>query len=619
MWHHFLLLFFIFSGLGYSQEKIETIEVIESRSSLESSEEIKPNAIYFNSKKMVESLSYLPGLDVIDRTAPGISPEVSLRGAPAQNVKVMIDEIDYDMALIGNLDLFLWDSWLYDSAKVSKSNTSEAFIFNSGGGAIQLQSPGQSHLRAKSEVGSFDLKKFALSYGKEINQHFFLLQTSFAIAENKFSFKNSNNTPQVANDDYLDRRTNAGYQKGLIKTIYKLNSNKYQHQLSLTTNRAEQELPDINNSNLNRATLTTEYLIPSYSLQIKNKLKPTFIYYNLNKEERFVDNAGAINLVAQDFSSNYDVHAVNFKSGILSTDSFQLLGVIHWQDLEYSTHDRIANVQLNYPRNNTDFILKMRYFNPRFYSETLIGTMVSDDVTEKYHLANFAQDFSLSLNNLWRISSQFSLGQKLGSLEQLYGNSGFLTANANLRPEKIKAASLTQHLTWSRGMIELSYFQHVYQDLLVIYFDSRGVGKTQNAERSQAQGWEIFARYNFYTNWHFFSSITLQEVEYREGVKAGNQLPGRYAEKYSYGIEFERKQNQIAIDAQIFKDVYLDSSNLLKARDHLSLNLNYKRLFSAEMNASLSLNNITNEPNQLINGLPAFGQSFIVSFEYSGK
>jgi outer membrane cobalamin receptor len=611
----FIVLTSISSAL--SQERIETIEVIEQKAAIESSQEIDPTAIYFNSKKMVEALSYLPGLDVVDRTAPGIAPEVSMRGAPAQNVKVVVDEIDYDISMLGNIDLLLWDSWLYDSVKVSKSNTNEAFLFNSGGGAITLQAPTSSHFRFKTELGSFDLQKLSLSYGKEFDQQSLLFQLSLARSQNDFSFTNLNNTPQVVSDDFRDRRYNAGYEKGLIKSIYKIRQNKFLHQISFTKNRVEQQLPDINNSKFNRADLTTDYDIPAYTIRFKNRYNPEFTYFKLHKDEHFRDEAGSINLVAQDFSTNYKVDNFNFKSGIYSNDSFSLLTAIHLQEMQFSTIDHVAQKSSTFERQNSDFILKMKYFTNRFYAESLLGTLAVEDTEKTYRLDNFSQEFSFSMNKLWRISTQFSFGQKLGSLEQLYGNTGFLTGNSNLRPEEIRASSLTQHFTWSTGLVELSYFQHAYQDLLVVYFDARGVGKTQNADKSSARGWEFFAKYKMNSNWNIFSSITLQEVEYIEGSKIGNQLPGRYAEKYSYGLEFERKQSQIALDLQILKDIYLDSSNLLKARDYLSLNLNYKKSLAQDMYIHLSLNNITDEPNQLINGLPAFGQSFILSLEYS--
>lgn len=602
----------------------------------------------------VESLSEVlekeAGIQVRRSGGLGSFSSVSLRGSSSEQVMVFMDGVLLNDASGGGVDLS--NIALADVAaiEVFRGVTPVNFGKASVGGVVNIKTRrAREGLEASvsAGAGSFDTYTASAFLNHKPGKWDYLLSADYMVSENDFEFLNDKGTSFNPDDDVVEERINAGFDRTnlLAKLGYDLSETARLDLVNQFFNK-NQELPDWRNTPGTRTAFDTLRNITTLKLTA-DEVTPLHLNTAAQliwswKEEAYDDRLGQIGLGRQHTRDTTTRFGGNLFAEWLA-DANTLSLMLDYQHEEYEPEERLnprtpsdsARDYLSAGVQNT-FLL----FDARLgITPALRYTWIDDELksTVGAHGATLAEisrtedDFSPQVGvkfqpNEWlTVRSNLAKYVREPSFFELFGDRGFFLGNPELAAEEgvnFDIGFAVNHrfeTPWlSRLSAEIAYFHGDVENLISRSFDARGVGKSVNIAESEIYGWETELRADLLHYFRLIGNATWQETENQSPIGAfdGKQLPGRFAR--SYLARLEGIFGSVRIWAEYLRDenMYYDTANLLPAEDKETMNLGASWLFR-DLLLTFEARNIQDNQYEDFNGFPMPGDAYYVTAKYS--
>jgi iron complex outermembrane receptor protein len=224
--------------------------------------------------------------------------------------------------------------------------------------------------------------------------------------------------------------------------------------------------------------------------------------------------------------------------------------------------------------------------------------------------------------------------ERVPSLQELFGQSGTVRGNPDLRPETTLNWDVGFRLTTpglgavvTHPSLEYAYFDNEIDDVIVVVPTSVNVFTSQNVSAARVRGHEVSATLRLWDRIGVVGNYTHQDAVDESGIpfRDGNRLPGRPAhEAYArvelawdaarplpFGAPAERLwPGRLWFDANIIADNFLDTANTERVprRDLFGVGLTLEPI--PRLKASLEGRNLGDDQTRDALDFPLPGRSF---------
>ncbi len=227
------------------------------------------------------------------------------------------------------------------------------------------------------------------------------------------------------------------------------------------------------------------------------------------------------------------------------------------------------------------------------------------------------------------ITANIGLYNRAPSFLELFGGSGLLLGNADLKQETSINSDLGFTYTWFKpsswlhnAEVYTGVFYNQVENLIVRIFNGQGLGVPRNISDAVIKGVESTLKFTPAEHHSVHLNISLIDSINKSDVTSFNNkiLPGYYQQ--SFGLRYAYSTNQwvYSAEADIKRKLFYDRSNLLKGDDVNLLNLAVRGYFKSYFNHSnidFRIDNILDENIQYFRNRPTPGRSLSLTYNHS--
>ncbi len=576
---------------------------------------------------------------------------VSLRGSTSDQVLVFLDGILLNDASGGGVDLSSISLSDIESIEIYRGTTPASFGKSSIGGTVNirtLRSREGVHGNLSASYGSFETKKISGYVNHKPGRWDYLVSADYLASDNDFEFFSDNGTDWNQFDDRVERRRNAQFHENniLAKAGYDLTESVRLDFMDQWFSK-KQGLPAWSNSELARTSFDTDRNIATLKLTA-NDLGPyrinTSIFLDyMRKVEEYDDSRGQVGLGEQ--FNRY------------TTDRLGGHGVVDWH-APWNSLSLVLDVQRE-KYAPEDLLDSDNHINESLRASISIGLQDSvylfDErliVTPALRYASIHDERRSAVDKWGRINEggaesldswnpQFgaryrlieglilktNIGQYVRepSFFELFGDRGFFTGNADLRPENGTNFDVGFEANWTgpnEWLTDIAFsaacFHNTVEDLITRVYDARGVGRSVNISSSNIQGVEASFKFDLRKYLRLIGNATWQDPVQENEIRAfdGMILPGRFQESYFGRFEAFYGQAKLYVEYLKEKGLFYDTANLLPAEDKEVINLGLSLVYRAFI-VTAEAKNIRDKQFEDFNGYPTPGRSGFLTVQYN--
>ncbi len=577
------------------------------------------------SRELAELLAPAAGVQIRTTGGLGAYAEASLRGSAARHVQVLFDGIPLELAGGQAINLALFPTAVVAHADIYRGGAPLSLGLSSAG-AIDLRPPEQGASAVQAGYGSFASWRGSAMLGWDQG----LLSLGREASDNDFPIRNP--YKPFDPDDPLRRdeepRAHAGrdQQFGLLRQSWALGSGRVD---GLAYGFSQnQDLPDRVNSADPGTTLATDLSLANLRWRNADEAYLSVQWQHLR--EHYADPAGRIGLGDQDLRMRSRRAAIS--SGH-DGPAWGWFAQTAWQD--YRSEDatstqsgrRVVRQQMTVAG-----VWHGRFDNALALDASVHVNAMQDEVREQT-VTSREDELFVEPQLAWRYArqddrcaprGQLAYRQRAPGFVERYGDRGYVTGNAALKPEALIMLDLgldCQAVGWRVGG---AIFAQDLRDAISFVYDARGVGRAVNTDQALIYGVELESQWDVAANTAVIVNATWLESEDRTEVRAsrGRQLPGRarwqgYARiNQALGRAAWPGAWRLFYEFLYEGEQYYDSSNLLKAPT--------TRLHSAGLNVDagglgggVEVRNLLDQTHAQFNGFPRPGRSYHLTINYT--
>ncbi|VAW51382.1 hypothetical protein MNBD_GAMMA06-957 [hydrothermal vent metagenome] len=596
-----------------------------------------------------EVLEQEVGVQTLTTGGVGSFSSVVLRGASSEQVVIYLDGVPLNNASGGAVDLGLIALDKVERIEIYRGSTPLELGSPSIGGAVNIitRQSIETSSNVAASVASFDTYKLSgsTSFAKQKNR--FYIGTSYLQSKNDFSYSNDNGTPANPADDRVEKRRNDGVKhlSALANWKYKLDKN-IDTEIRLDVSDRNKKLPGITNSSAIQTFVDTQdynFLaqINARKVVIDNLNFNAKVFYR-QKDELFDDS------LAQTGFFNQRTQSVTKKAGV-QTYAEILQTKQQWKFLTsysyetYDTESSIAAVQsdintrkkLEASAESVSYMDDQRFIISLVirYQSLLDGIASTTDefariepgFEKKYKFINPQFGFKYRLSKRTFLTANIGQYNRAPSFFELFGGSGLLLGNVDLKQEKSINTDVGYTYTWFKPYSWLhdtelygGVFYNKVSDLIVRIFNGQGIGVPRNISDAVIQGVETTLklmpspRHTVTANASLIDSVNNSEVI----AFQNKELPGYYRKNFALRYAYTLKQWIYSFEMNLKRETFYDRANLLKGDDVNLLNSGIRYLFKSS-NIDFRINNILDENTQYFRNRPTPGLNISLTYNAS--
>ncbi|MCB0218896.1 MAG: TonB-dependent receptor [Chrysiogenetes bacterium] len=602
-----------------------------------------------------ELLNRDEGVRVRELGGLGSFSTISIRGSTSDQVRVMLDGVPLERASNGGVDLSIIPTENLDRIEIYRGVAPLSAGGSAIGGVVSLTSivPEKDALSLLAGGGSFGWRQGALhaTHAKKDSPYAALLSLSYEGAENDFSFRNPAGTPTVTSDDFDDERRNADFNRGdaLVRVIRKLprggslsltevfgaREQGVNIQLSATPQSATRlfEARSLTSLALDLPGLTDYSSLEAHAFFTFSRLDIDDPLGELlggldTKDDDYVAGANVLfghyifdplkaeafaEFRHERFSPKDEALLVNFPSS--SRNQLTLAGGLEYEAL---TEELLLVAQVRYEHASDDL-------NGSNAGTPTTGGSSHNEVTARGGVRWEPRQWLL-------LSTNLSRAVRLPNFSELFGNTGFVRGNPDLRPETSINFDAGAALEWKdlplarKAGVGVRYFRSNVDDLITFRLNGAGVLLVCQAGINQCaltgaenQGVELAAKWELPRFLAWEGNFTWTRA--RQKPSDNFELPFVPQWQAYTRLRLEDSFAGKASSAGLWLDFeyvganFLGPANLSEAPERRIFGAGaFVRFFNDELQLTLSAKNITNEKslinfsNQPLPGLTLLGQ-----------
>lgn len=544
-------------------------------------------------------LNHQAGIQTQRAGGIGAYSSLWLRGSPAKQLRIYLDNFDLNDPLNGGVNLAQVPLQLLESATVYP-DYQPMHLGNSGlGGAIILNTPQQrSGTQLQAETGSFGYAALhAGYYAPDLT-----LMAGAQQADNNFSFVNNNGTDRNSLDDHYElRRNNQNNSHYLLGRWQQGNTDLlFLHQDYVT---------GITNNSNTAQQARWQTIGDKFALRYATHQGGTLETLINRQYQFYTDPLSEIGLNKDDFVYDYLQRKIGWQGDALQINNSRLYYSLHHNRDEIRSDDQNAQRITRYNRTQWDLGL---HLDINDYAALDARQELTRDQRD-YTTSALAANVQLPLTFI-TFGAQAGLLERAPTLAELYVTQPQLNANADLNKETMAFIGASATTIFANNEIKLNIFQREFRDIIVVLYDSRGIGKSTNFQSAQVNGTEITASHH----WQHVN-ISLQHTQLNTLNKTdnaalnGKKLPGFYHQSSDISADFHWHNIRYNLNYNLQDELYFDSANLVQARSKPLWN-SAVYYASAGQQISLQLYNLLNESYQTFKNQPAPGRYGIITY-----
>ncbi len=564
----------------------------------------------------------------------GTLTTVTLRGASSAATGIYLDGILLNSAANSTVDLSLLELLNLSAVDIYQGAAPAPLAGSNLGGAINLRSISALNKKTSTSAsvtgGSFNTNRFQFSHRSTHNRWDVVAAASRENSDNDFSFLNNNATPLNPDDDTVEKRNNAQTKKlsGLGRIGFQWNKNR-RSDLLIQASTRKLGVPEWLNDEDNEASYDNDTL----EMQLVTRFdaignwNTSLSLFQHNQSSHYLDQFGQVGLDLQNTQSQARTSGIKSyweHIGDKGTFSFN----VSFRNESLDSTDSLTSNQ-NYEVDRRSVAAGMQYayftFNDRLlFTPSLRFHSVDDDYsgisrsTENSRTDSvITPQMGVRFNASKTLTLRSSLGQfaREPSFSELFGSRGLILGNSNLEPEKgINAELGFSYEPNKQYRLNATAYASLRDELVVLVFDSQGVGRSVNSGEARIYGVELDNKWTINKQWQVRLNATYQISQNIAENPALNkrELPGEARLNSHAKLQYQTGRIRTWAESNYKSDFYYDSANLLPAKQHWihSTGIEYQwRKFQF----GLTANNISNTRTQDFNGFPRPGRSYYFS------
>jgi len=567
----------------------------------------------------------------------GALTTVTLRGGSAQQTGVFLDGILLNSAGSSTVDLSLLELLNLESVDIYRGSSPAQLSHANIGGAVNLRTLGAYNNKPSTHAGvtggSFSTNRFQFSHRSSHQQWDVVAAASREHSDNTFTFTNDNATPLNPDDDRRETRNNAQTTKlnALSRVGLQWNQNTRSDLLVQATGR-DLGVPEWLNNENNIASYDTD----AVQLQLTNRFdglgdwNSALTLFQHYQDNHYLDALSQVGLGAQDTNSNSKTTGIKtYWEHIGERGTFSLNGTYRQESLA-SKDARSADQ--NYKTSRQTFLSSLSYAlfasNERLlFTPSLRLQTVSDSYSGISRFeSNQRRDNVLTpqIGVSYTTSDQLVLRSNVGrfvrepSFSELFGSRGLIEGNENLLAEEGINADIG--LTWSptkQYKLNASLFGSWRDELIVLAFNSRGIGRSVNTGKANVFGVELGNEWTFSKRWSARFNTTYQITQNFAANRALNnkEIPGEARLSAHAKLQYKVGNTRTWLETNHKSDFFYDQANLLPARGYWMHNAGVE-IDWRDLSIGLTANNIGDVNVEDFNGFSRPGRAYFLSLTY---
>ena len=562
---------------------------------------------------------------------------VNVRGASSSQVNIYLDGILLNGAYGGTVDLSQILLSSVEQIEVYRGNVPVQLGKSGIGGAINIKtrrSQDEPKRQVSVSAGSFDTQKLSGVLNQGFDHGSVLFSAEYLRSDNDFPFRNNNLTPENPNDDFDERRNNAGIEQlaGILSGEYRF-SELWSVNYALQVSDKDQGIPEASNSADSSASLSTEFALAHLKLNHNFNSNTRFSYsiYGSEKQELFDDSESRIDVDRDREKATTDTGGLSFQAshGIGS----HLYNVnFEWQQQQLDLEDLLSSDGTGeFDRSEILFAIQDEWLNGS--GEVMINGAVRyvyvddqydylDQSLNEINDSNSDHYYSVQTCILWMLSDQWQLRSNLSrdiripELDEKFGDRGVFQGNEELVEETAINFDLGARYQDESLDASITYFFRDLDNGIVINYNSRGVGQAENIDQARIHGLELELQYEFTDALQLIYKSTSQNSENlsNNADRRGKPLSGLY--EFSAYLAPEFKHQNFKYRAEF---IYQSGGNYDSAGEAPMPDFNQVNLIMAwagkTRGLEVNLENVGDQQVEYFNRFPGPGRRIYITYK----
>lgn len=558
----------------------------------------------------------------------GSFSSISVRGSTSNQVNIYLDGVLLNGAYGGSVDLSQFLLSAVEEIQIYRSNVPIQIGRSGIGGAINIKTRRSSSNEARElglAYGSFGTQKAAYMTNQSFDQVDFLVAGEYLASENDFTLLNDNGTPLNTSDDRTEKRRNADFNQYDVLFSSRANLSKdFEFNATGQLFSKKQGVPDALNLADNDASLMSDLMSVNLVLDHWWKKDVTLAYdfFASIKQERYRDLSSRVGLSINDDKGVSRAAGLGVKSSISEGANLVSLHLDSKYE-EYSIENYFSGTKQDYSRllvnasAQDEWISNSGDLTLNIGAHSLFNYDENDNAGDKNSEFNYSLQAGVFYVVARNLSFRFNVSRdiRIPQLNEKYGDRGFSVGNEDLQPETAINADIGIAYNSQSWVSSLTVFKRHLDDAIITIYDSRGVGKAQNASAANVYGTEFHTSYQFDSPWSLSLRSTFQNAEDTSDSRdfGGQSLPGIFDLAGLASVSYSHEFHRFSLEYEFNKDGFYDRSGIEPMPDIKHMNF----IATWKQNAhkvEFSLENITNQKSQEINRFPGPGRFVFISY-----
>lgn len=570
-------------------------------------------------------LSRVNGIQIQQLSGLGHPALISIRGASAQQTRVLINGIEVSSAQNGAYDLNQLPVSQIDSIEVLSDGSADRAI----GGTVNIITRQDNQQQVMLQAGSYGTLSTAVNL--PLNPHT-SVRLDHQQSANNYPYPVPSPAYDSQNLNHKETLNNDAY----ARTAVQIQSANHIGSGRLQLSQQHKEMADYQRNNPhNNAWLDTQ----NATLEINTTsdwlgMQQSWTAGSDYRDERYRDQQGLIGLGEDDNRYRYNKYYLQLKSSaVLNNFQAELTAAYHEENYQsrYLLDDDSASCTT--AQGNCDTLSNQQLTN--------IGSALNWDSRnrnqhayvalyreQRSELSRPAHQFNTDRSSdgftggaagyqWFGGDSEWSLTYKhaarIPTLYERYGDHGLFLANSDLVAEI--SSTWSASVLWNidvQWQASTSLFRRQLDNAIVPVYDSRGIGRYENTSAATLNGleWNIA-----YCGKFFYTSVAGSHYDSttQSDIRSFNnkQLPGTYHTSLKAMTGIRSGTHTLEISGELSDNLYIDRSNLVEGDTRSLLNASYRYAFSGN-ETGLKISNLTNHHFLDFTNRPTIGREWLI-------
>jgi len=559
-------------------------------------------------------LSQSAGVHVRRFGGLGAFSTISIRGSDSNQVQFYLDEVPLSQAQHETVNLATLPLDSLDHIEVYRGTIPVTFGGGGTAGVVNLVTRAPSvepETNIQASFGSFLSRKLSATHSRRVAGFDVLGHFTYLGSKGDFTFESDNGTPNNPDDDHTATRKNneSNMVSGLFKASHPL-GDAFAVDLTEEFSYEDRGVPGADSPQTRKTNLQQLRSLTHLRLRGSDWLTRgcdvSASFFGVYHQQDFDDPLGELGVV-QDTRNRTGAFGINgnLRYDALPYNNFLLFaetayeifapynGTLPEPDGPDQTRLRITAALQDEIDVFTDRIvlvpaLRYQHLRDSFSGADVAGRPTGDSETKSRNLLAPSLGLIVWLQDWLSVRGNLGRFQRVPNFSELFGNTGTVTPNPDLKPEKATNRDIGFLLEWGnatwleRVRLEYAYFNNDVDDLIAYRQVRANLFEARNFDDARIRGHELSGDLALLEYFRFTANYTRQDAENlsRAPSEHGKQIPVLPRDEVYARAEIHDDRRALYYEYALVGESFTGASNLrrLGSRDTHTLGATWQIL-----------------------------------------